>query len=92
MDPVFLAASETWSLCRLLPVMIGHLIPEDDDHWLQLLDIMDIVCAPIVHKNTPAYLQVLVESNLSTFVTLYPANNVILKIHNLLHIARFIEK
>ena len=55
-------ATETWSLCRLLPVMIGHLIPEDQIHWKHYLDILDIVCAPTVHTNTPAHLQIFINS------------------------------
>ena len=88
-------ATETWSLCRLLPVMVGHKIPEDNMHWLhylELLEILDIVCAPIVHKNTPALLQMIIESNVTSFVSLYPTASVIPKIHYLLHLPRYIEK
>lgn len=48
----FYAATETWIFGRLLPLMIGHLIPKDDSNWnhfLELLDILDIVFAPIVN-------------------------------------------
>ena len=88
-------ATETWCLGRYLPVMIGHQIPCDDPYWahyLQLLDILDILCAPVIHRNTPAYLQVLLESNLITFRELYPQAKIIPKIHYLLHMPRYIQK
>ena len=75
--------------------MIGHHIPDGEPHWehfIELLDILDIVCAPVLHVNSPARLQVLIESSLSTFTVLYPANTVIPKMHYLLHLPRYIEK
>lgn len=80
---------------RLLPIMIGHRVPHGEPHWvhfLQLLDIMEIVFAPVLEENVPATLLVSIESNLRTFVTLYPTSNVIPKMHYLLHLPRFIEK
>lgn len=88
-------ASEMWCFARHLPQMIGHLIPFNNPHWLhflELLDIVDTVCAPVMEKNTAASLQVLVESNLKSFVELYAAATVIPKQHFLLHLARYIEK
>ncbi|XP_065897824.1 uncharacterized protein [Dysidea avara] len=60
-------ASQMWTLGRMLPVMIGHFIPQDDEHWLhyiQLLDIVDLIFAPTVNPETPGYLEVLIEENL----------------------------
>lgn len=57
-------ASQMWTLGRLLPVIIGHLVPDDDPHWmhfLHLLDIQDLLFTPQVSPSTPAYLQVLIE-------------------------------
>ena len=55
-----------WTLGRLLPVMIGHIIPEDNPHWLhylEVLDIMDLCFSPFVCPQTPGYLKVLIEQN-----------------------------
>ena len=44
-------ASQMWTLSRLLPVMVGKYISEDDDNWLhflQLLDIMEYTFSPTV--------------------------------------------
>ena len=73
-----------WTLGRLLPVMIGHLIPEDNVHWshyLEVLDIMDLLFSPLVHPETPGYLEVLLEQNLDAFRRLYPDHNVLPKMH-----------
>lgn len=47
----FIVASQMWLLGRLLPHMIGHWIPRDNEHWLLyllLLEIVDILLAPEV--------------------------------------------
>ena len=36
-------ASENWALIRLLPLIIGHLIPETENVWQLLMDLKDIV-------------------------------------------------
>lgn len=36
-------AHENWSLLRLLPFMIGHLVPKDEMAWQILMDLKDIV-------------------------------------------------
>lgn len=84
-----------WVLGRLLPVMIGHVIPEHDPHWehyLQLLEIMDLVFSPVVHPSTPGHLEVLIEDNLLQFTILYPQYNVIPKMHFLVHIPRYLAR
>ena len=47
------AASQTWTLARLLPLMIGYCVPENDDYWkhfTMLLEILRYVLAPeILH-------------------------------------------
>ena len=40
-----------WCLARLLPFMVGDIIPTDDEHWsnfLAFLTIIDYVFAPVV--------------------------------------------
>ena len=75
--------------------MIGHFVPEDEPHWLhflQLLDIMEIVFAPTVHPDTPAYLQVIIAENLETFKALYPNSSFKPKMHYLTHVPRYLER
>lgn len=40
-------AHENWSLLRLLPFMIGHLVPEDETAWQILMDLKDNVCCKV---------------------------------------------
>jgi len=80
-----------WTLGRLLPAMIGHKAPEGDPHWLhflELLEIMDLLFSPIVRPETPGYLEVLLDQNLETFTKIYPENNV----HFLIHMPRYLSK
>jgi len=52
-------------LARNLPLLIGRLIPEDDEHWglfCDLLEIMRIIFAPTVSPNQVAYLQVFIQN------------------------------
>ena len=75
--------------------MIGHHVPENQENWvhyLGILDILDIVCATVIDQNSAAYLQVLIELSLSSFVDLYPGNNMIPKMHYLLHLPQYLEK
>ena len=57
------AASEMWCLARLLPLMIGNYVNEDDDKWqllLDLLTIMDYIFAPIANMDIVSYVRVLI--------------------------------
>ncbi len=88
-------ASQMWTMGRLLPVMIGHLIPEDDthrQHYLQLLEIMDLAFSPVVHPETPGSMEVLIEENLLEFTNLYPEQSVNPKMHMLIHIPHFLAR
>ena len=90
----FVTASQMWVLGRFLPLMIGHLISEDDDHWthyIQLLEIVDIIFAPIIDSDAPGYLEVLIEENLLDFVELY-REAVLPKMHYLIHIPRLLAR
>lgn len=83
-----------WTLARMLPLMIGHLIPNEEPHWnhyLQLLDIVDIIFSPAIRPGIPSYLEVLIEENLEEFTELY-SSPVIPKMHYLIHIPRFLSK
>lgn len=48
-----------WLLGRLLPQMIGHWIPRENEHWLSyllLLDIVDILFAPCITVDDVSFL------------------------------------
>ena len=43
-----------WCLARLLPLMIGELIPEDDEHWKLYITFLTIVTWFAKTHNNPA--------------------------------------
>ena len=79
-----------WCLGRFLPLIIGNLVPEEDERWQlfnMLLEINDIVFSPIVSEDHIGILEGLIEEHHSTFVQLYPGRSVIpiLKMHYMVH-------
>lgn len=86
-------AMQMWTLGRFLPIAIGHLIPEGDEHWenfLSLLDVMDILFARQVTADACAYLDVLISDHHSTFRELYPHIPITMKLHSMIHMPRLI--
>ena len=76
-------------------MMIGHKVPNENPHWLhylEILDIMDLLFSPIERPETPGYLEVLLQQNLESFTTLYPDHNILPKMHFLLHMPRYLAK
>lgn len=83
-----LAAAQMWCLGRFLPLMIGNLIPQEDERWQlfnMLLEINDIVFSPIVSEDSIGVLEGLIEEHHETFLALYPGRSVIPKMHYMVH-------
>ena len=62
-------------LGRLLPVMVGDLIPEDDknwEHYLTTIEIANYMLAPEIHRDEVAYLGTILPEHHKTFAELYP--------------------
>lgn len=77
-----------WCLARLLPLMIGDKVPEEDEHWglfLSLMSITDAVFAPVTGEGIAAYLAALVSDYLELFKELYPDKRIIPKQHFMVH-------
>ncbi len=81
-----LLASQMWCLGRLLPLMIGDQVSEDDEKWknfLLLLSIMDYLLAPTITLNCISHLRELIQEHHETFKDLYPSCTTIkLNTHN----------
>lgn len=87
-------ASQMWLLGRLLPQMIGHWIPWDNENWLSyllLLEIVDILLAPDVTAEHISLLSVLVQDHHNDFVIIYPCASVTPKMHYMIHMARIMQ-
>jgi len=77
-------------LARILPLLIGDLIPQDNDHWdnfLCLLKIEEILFAPRTSTELAAYLAILVHEYLDEFGNLYDRRK-IPKQHYMVHYPR----
>ena len=68
-------AAQVWTLVTILPLLVGDLIPEDDDHYkcfCTLLKISSIATAREIHVDTVVYMRVLIEEHHVLFKNLYP--------------------
>jgi len=84
------SAAQMWCLARMLPLLIGDLIPVTDNHWenfLRLLKIEEIVFAPRTTTQLAAYLAFLTEEYLDEFCELHERRR-IPKQHNMVHYPR----
>lgn len=80
-----------WLLGRILPIVIGDLVPEDDK-WQNFLTMMRIVDLLFCSKTTAdhvGYLSRLISEHHHNFVQLYTAS-VIPKMHFMVHMPRLI--
>jgi len=88
-------AAEMWCLARLLPLIIGEHVPEDDDRWqlfLVFLTIMDYIFAPATNHHIISYVQLLIAQHHARFRELYPECSIIPKQHYLCHVVEWLEK
>lgn len=84
-----------WCLCRLLPLMIADKVPESDLRWknfLRLMEIIDILFAPVLSEDNVAYLHFLTEEHHKAFVNLYPSYSIIPKMHYMVHYPSWISR
>lgn len=83
-----------WLLGRLLPLMVGDCVPDDDHHWICFVNLLRILCVGTAVEITPEavdILQMLIEDYLWQFNKLYP-NSMTPKMHYLLHFPRQIQQ
>ena len=84
-----------WLLGRILPLVIGECIPEDDEWWilyLQMMDIVDILFSPTTSKDHAIYLSTLINDHHEDFARLYPHSNIIPKMHLMVNMPRLMMK
>lgn len=88
-------ASQAWCLGRFLPLLLGDLIPEQDEYWsayLIFLRIMEYTFAPVLTPDKLDYLQTLIQDFLIEFVRLYPDRPLTPKLHYLLHVVGYMKR
>lgn len=79
-------ASETWTLFRLLPLMVGSYVPPNK-YWncyILLREVVDVIMAPVVRRSWIPYLEEKISEFLSTFQKIFP-DGVTPKMHFLVH-------
>jgi len=84
-----------WTLSRLLPLMVGKKVPQENAYWLhfiEVVEILDYTLRPIVRLTTPDNLAGVISSNLYDFQLLYPDSSFIPKMHYMTHIPRYLKK
>lgn len=89
------SAAQMWCLLRMLPLLLGDLVPEDCKEWellLLLLSIMEIVFSPSLTRPVTAYLRQIIEEHHALFLELYPALHLRPKHHFMIHYPTAIEK
>lgn len=82
-----------WLLGRILPLLIGEFVPEQNAHWelfLQMMDIVDLLFAPNTSADHAAYLATLINDHHHDFRRLYPSSSILPKLHFMVHMPRLL--
>ncbi len=85
------AAAQVWLFSRILSLLIGDYVPEDDEHWdnfLRMMEIVDRVFCPRITEDDAAYLVALISDHHQEFCQRYPWKSVIPKMHFMVHMPR----
>ena len=80
-----------WLFGRILPLLIGEKVPDDDEKWnlfLNLMEIVDYLFSPKIIEDQAAHLSALISDHHQDFVTLYPDHSIIPKMHFMIHMPR----
>lgn len=87
-------AHENWSLLRLLPFVIGPLVPDNEPAWLVLMDLKDIVelvVAPVHTDESISYLESKIVEHRQRYQELFPDVRLLPKHHYLEHYPQMIR-
>lgn len=87
-------AHENWCLLRLLPLMVGTLVPDNEPAWqliLDLHDIVELVVAPIHCAESIDYLEFKISEHRQRFKEVFPDKKLLPKHHFLEHYPEMIK-
>lgn len=87
-------AHENWALLRLLPLIVGERIPENEPTWqvlLNLKDIVQLVLSPVHTDSTICFLDSKMSEHQHRFLTAFPQDKPIPKHHFLEHYPQLIK-
>ena len=83
-----LSSSQTLLLCRMLPLIIGDCVPEQDTKWkcfILLRKIIDILVSPVIHIEQCAVLKSLIQEHHLLFKDLHGESLITPKFHFMVH-------
>ena len=81
-------AHENWCLLRLLPLVIGDKVPEDDAVWqvlMNLKDVVELVMAPVHTDETLGYMNSKISEHRFRYLDVFPEEKLKPKHHFLEH-------
>ncbi|KAJ8048999.1 hypothetical protein HOLleu_01533 [Holothuria leucospilota] len=81
-------ASQTWCLLRLLPIMLGDVIPPGNQYFeliLSLIAVVELICAPVQDGSTIALMKSKITDLLYLLRELFPDFTMKPKCHFLVH-------
>lgn len=84
-------ASQAWTFAIILPMIIGHKIPEEDPHWecyLLLLQIIQYSLAKVSSIPSSCYLAALIDQHHQIFLQCYPGVRILPKMHYMVHFSQ----
>ncbi|XP_064636949.1 uncharacterized protein LOC135493501 [Lineus longissimus] len=87
-------AVQTAFLIRHLPILVGDIIPENDEHLeliLRLLRCMDIIFSPQIAKGETDLLGQLIQDHHEHYLSIFPDKHLLPKHHHMLHYPSAIE-
>lgn len=86
-------ATENWCLLRLLPLMIGAKVQEEEQAWqlLTLKDIVELVMSPTHTDESIGFLDSLISEHRHRFTSVLPQANLIPKHHFVEHYPQLIK-
>lgn len=87
-------AHENWSLLRLLPFLVGQLVPPDEPAWqvvLDLKDIVEVVVAPVHTTQSIAFLEAKICDHRYRFEEVFPGIKLLPRHHFVEHYPQMIR-
>lgn len=83
------------TLMKILPLLIGHLVPEDCPYWMLfklLREITDIVMSPVMSLDATYYIEEVVRDHHCQFLRLFPECHLTPKHHFMVHYGEAIRR
>ncbi len=80
-----------WLFGRILPLLVGDFVPEDDERWenfLRMMEIADRLFCSRITEDDATYLTWLISDHHKEFCSLYPDSSEIPKMHFMVHMPR----